>query len=232
MKILIVEDDARIAAPLAKDLRHQHHTVDIVQDGVEGWEYAQATDYDLILLDLMLPRLDGVELCKRLRSAGSQAIVLMLTARDTTSDKVIGLDAGADDYLVKPFKLEELSARIRALQRRSRALQPVVLQHGELRLDPASQQVVYGCEVVLLTPKEYLLLDYFMRHPTQVLSRSALLNQLWEFDQDSGEGTIKTHLTNLRSKLRAAGSSKNFIETVYGVGYRLVRIGELENRRH
>lgn len=222
MKILIVEDDARIAAPLAKDLRHQHHSVDMAKDGIEGWEYVQAASYDLILLDLMLPRLDGISLCKKLRSAQCQSIILMLTARDTTSDKVMGLDAGADDYLVKPFKLEELAARIRALQRRSRELTQVTLQHGDLRLDPTSQRVAYCSETLSLTPKEYLLLEYFMRHPGQVLSRSALLDQLWEFDQESGEGTIKTHLTNLRGKLKAAGSSKDFIETVYGMGYRLM----------
>ena len=222
MKILIVEDDARIAAPLAKDLRHQHHSVDMAKDGMEGWEYAQAATYDLILLDLMLPRLDGISLCKKLRSAQCQSIILMLTARDTTGDKVMGLDAGADDYLVKPFKLEELSARIRALQRRSRELTPATLQHGYLQLDPTSQRVTYGGETLSLTPKEYLLLEYFIRHPGQVLSRSALLDQLWEFDQESGEGTIKTHLTNLRGKLKAAGSPKDFIETVYGMGYRLM----------
>ncbi len=222
MKILIVEDDNRIAAPLARDLRHQHHSVDIAQDGIEGWDYTQATNYDLILLDLMLPRLDGISLCKKLRAAQYQSIILMLTARDTTNDKVIGLDAGADDYLVKPFKLEELAARIRALQRRSRELTPPTIQHGDLQLDPASQQVTYGQKQLSLTPKEYLLLEYFLRHPGQVISRSALLNKLWEFDQESGESTIKTHLTNLRSKLRAAGSSKDFIETVYGMGYRLM----------
>lgn len=222
MKILIVEDDDRIAAPLAKDMRYQHHSVDIAKDGIEGWEYAQAADYDLILLDLMLPRLDGIGLCKRLRLAQCQSIILMLTARDTTSDKVIGLDAGADDYLVKPFKLEELSARIRALQRRSRELMPPTLRHGDLQLDPATQVVTYGEEILSLTPKEYSLLEHFIRHPGQVLSRSALLNKLWEFDQESGEGTIKTHLTNLRSKLKTAGSPKDLIETIYGRGYRLV----------
>ncbi len=221
MKILIVEDDKRIANPLARDLRHQHHSVDVAQDGVEGWDYAQAANYDLILLDLMLPRLDGIGLCKKLRAAGCQANILMLTARDRTGDKVIGLDAGADDYLVKPFKLEELSARIRALQRRGRELISSIFQYGDLQLDPASQRVSYAKTEIALTPKEYLILEHFLRHPGQVLSRSALLDKLWEFDQESGEGTIKTHLTNLRSKLKAAGSPKDFIETVYGMGYRL-----------
>lgn len=225
MKILIVEDDKRIATPLARDLRHQHHSVDIARDGLEGWDYAQAANYELILLDLMLPRLDGVELCKKLRTAGCQANILMLTARDTTSDKVVGLDAGADDYLIKPFKLKELSARIRALQRRGRELVSSVLQYGDLQLDPASQRVSYAKTDLALTRKEYLILEHFLRHPGQVLSRSALLDKLWEFDQASGEGTIKTHLTNLRSKLKAAGSPKDFIETVYGMGYRLVVLG-------
>lgn len=221
MRILIVEDDPRIANPLAKDLRHQHYSVDIAQDGLEGWEYAQATEYDLILLDLMLPRLDGISLCKRLRAAGCPALILMLTARDTTSDKVIGLDAGADDYLVKPFKLEELAARIRALQRRSREPVPPILHYGLLHLDPARQVVTYNQTLLALTPKEYLLLEHFLRHPGQVFSRSALLNKLWEFDQTAGEGTVKTHITNLRSKLKAAGSPQDLIETVYGMGYRL-----------
>ncbi|NJN74358.1 MAG: response regulator transcription factor [Limnothrix sp. RL_2_0] len=221
MKILIVEDDNRIANPLAKDLRHQHHTVDIAQDGNQGWEYAQAAQYELILLDLMLPRLDGITLCKKLRAVGCQAIILMLTAKDTTTDKVIGLDAGADDYLVKPFKLEELSARIRALQRRSREFTPLALEHEGLRLDPTTKIVTYEQVLLGLTPKEYMILECFLRHPGQVLSKAALLDQLWEFDQESSEGTIKTHLTNLRSKLKDAGSPKNLIENVYGMGYRL-----------
>ena len=221
MKILIVEDDDRIALPLARDLRHQLHGVDIAQDGIEGWDYTQAAKYDLILLDLMLPRLDGISLCKKLRSAQCQSLILMLTARDTTNDKIVGLDAGADDYLVKPFNLEELSARIRALQRRSRELTPPTLQHGDLRLDPTSQVVTYREKLLTLTPKEYLLLEYFIRHPGHVLSRSALLDKLWEFDKESGEGTVRSHITNLRSKLKAVGSSKHVIETVYGMGYRL-----------
>ena len=221
MKILIVEDDDRIALPLARDLRHQLHGVDIAQDGIEGWDYTQAAKYDLILLDLMLPRLDGISLCKKLRSAQCQSLILMLTARDTTNDKIVGLDAGADDYLVKPFNLEELSARIRALQRRSREITPPTLQHGDLRLDPTSQVVTYREKLLTLTPKEYLLLEYFIRHPGHVLSRSALLDKLWEFDKESGEGTVRTHITNLRSKLKAVGSSKHVIETVYGMGYRL-----------
>ncbi len=221
MKILIVEDDSRIAKALAEDLRHQHHVVDIAPDGIEGWNYAQTTEYDLILLDLLLPRLDGVSLCKKLRADRCNALILMLTSKDTTTDKVIGLDVGADDYLIKPFELEELAARIRALSRRTPEFKPPILTHGKLQIDPNSSEVFYAGNALYLTPKEYLILEYFLRHTQQVLTRSAILEKLWEFDKFSGEGTVKTHITNLRSKLRTAGSPDNLIETVYGVGYRL-----------
>ncbi|NMF67432.1 response regulator transcription factor [Brasilonema octagenarum] len=221
MRILIVEDDDRIAKPLAEYLRRQHHIVDITNDGLEGWEWSKSGLYEIILLDLMLPKLDGITLCQRLRAASSNALILMLTARDTTGDKIIGLDAGADDYLVKPFDLKELAARIRALARRSQEIRPPILIHGEMQLDPATQQVTYAGDALSLTPKEYMILECFLRNPNQVLTRSAILDKLWEFDKSSGEQTIKTHITNLRNKLRAAGSSEDFIESIYGIGYRL-----------
>lgn len=221
MRILIVEDDDRIAKPLAEYLRRQHHIVDITTDGLEGWEWSKSGLYELILLDLMLPKLDGITLCQRLRAASSNALILMLTARDTTGDKIIGLDAGADDYLVKPFDLKELAARIRALARRSQEICPPILIHGEMQLNPATQQVTYAGNLLSLTPKEYMILEYFLRNPNQVLTRSAILDKLWEFDKSSGEQTIKTHITNLRNKLRASGSSEDFIENIYGIGYRL-----------
>ena len=219
MRILIVEDDDRIAKPLAEDLRHQHHVVDIAQDGIAGWEYTESASYDLILLDLMLPQLDGISLCKRLRAAKINALILILTARDTTTDKVIGLDAGADDYLVKPFDLEELAARIRALSRRIPETKPPILSHGDLQLDPSTRQVTYAGNILSLTPKEYMILECFLRKPNQVLARSEILGKLWEIDKLSGEETIKTHITNLRKKLRVAGSPEDFIKTVYGIGY-------------
>ncbi|MBD2739737.1 response regulator transcription factor [Nostoc paludosum FACHB-159] len=221
MRILIIEDDDRIAKPLAEYLRRQHHIVDITTDGLDGWEWSQSGLYELILLDLMLPNLDGITLCQRLRAASSNALILMLTARDTTGDKIIGLDAGADDYLVKPFELKELAARIRALARRSPQIRPSILIHGDLQLDPASQQVTYAGNILSLTPKEYMILEYFLRHPNQVVTRSAIFDKLWEFDKSSGEGSIKTHITNLRNKLKAAGISEELIENVYGIGYRL-----------
>ncbi len=223
MRILIIEDDDRIAKPLAEYLRRQHHIVDITTDGLEGWEWSQSGLYELILLDLMLPKLDGITLCKRLRAASSNALILMLTARDTTDDKIIGLDAGADDYLVKPFELKELAARIRALARRTPEIRSPILIHGEMQLDPATQQVTYAGNIISLTPKEYMILEYFLINPNQVVTRSAILDKLWELDKSSGEGSIKTHITNLRNKLRAAGSSEDLIENIYGIGYRLVK---------
>lgn len=224
MRILLVEDDDRIAKPLAEDLRHQHYVVEIASDGIEGWEYSQAAEYDLILLDLMLPRLDGISLCKRLRSSKYLGFVLMLTAKDTLTDKVIGLDAGADDYLVKPFELEELAARIRALLRRPPQIQQPILKHGQLTLDPACHCATYAGISLDLTPKEFLILEYLLHNSGQVFTRSQLLDKLWELDRASGENTVKTHITNLRQKLKAAGCQKNLIETVYGVGYRLQTI--------
>ena len=223
MRILIVEDDDRIAKPLAEDLRHQHHVVQIAGDELEGWEYAQAIAYDLILLDLMLPKLDGISLCKQLRQSQYKALSLMLTAKDTTSDKIIGLDAGADDYLVKPFDLEELAARIRALCRRRAETKPPILTYGKLQLDPASNEVKYDGQVLILTPKEYMILELFMRHRDRVFSRSEILDKLWEIDKVvvAGDITVRTHITNLRHKLKDAGMVEDCIETVYGMGYRL-----------
>lgn len=221
MRILLVEDDDRIAKPLAEDLRHQHYIVDLAVDGELGWHYTQATDYELILLDIMLPRLDGISLCQQLRRSGYSGFVLMLTAKDTLTDKVIGLDAGADDYVIKPFELDELAARIRALWRRPPQIQPSILQHGALQLDPTQHHVHYDETLLDLTPKEYVLLEHLLQHPGQVFTRSMLLDRLWELDRASSEGTVKTHISNLRCKLKAAGGSGHLIETIYGVGYRL-----------
>lgn len=221
MRILIVEDDDRIASPLAEDLRHQHYVVEIASDGIEGWEYAQAVEYNLVLLDLMLPRLDGISLCKRLRTSQYSGFVLMLTAKDTITDKVIGLDAGADDYLVKPFKLVELAARIRALLRRPSEMRQPVLQQGELALDPAYHTVTYAGHQLDLTPKEYLILECLLQNPGQVFTRTRLLDKLWEHDCASSENTVKSHMTNLRQKLKGVGCKDNLIETVHGFGYRL-----------
>lgn len=219
MRILLIEDDDYIAKPLAKDMRHQGHVVDIAIDGINGWECAQAVEYDLILLDLMLPRLDGISLCKRLRAAGCKTHILMLTAKDTTADKILGLDTGADDYLVKPFNLEELAARIRALSRRVIEMRQTVINQGLLQLDENIRVIAYDGQRLALTPKEYVILECLIRSPAQVFTRAALLDKLWDLDKLSGEETIRTHITNIRRKLKNVGASEDLIQTMYGVGY-------------
>ena len=221
MRILLVEDDQRIAIALMETLRDRQYQVDLGVDGEIAWEFLQTFSYELILLDVTLPKLNGIQLCQRLRKAGIQTPVLMLTARDSSSDKVLGLDAGADDYVVKPFDLAELTARIRALLRRGTAVLPTVLEWGDLRLNPSSYEVSYGENLLNLTPKEYQLLELFIRKNKMVLSRSLILDHLWSFEDPPGEETVKVHIKDLRKKLRIAGASPDFIETVYGVGYRL-----------
>lgn len=221
MKILLVEDDDRIADSLAEALIDRHYVVDIAPDGSEGLNLAQSFPYDLIILDLMLPKIDGITLCRQLRNAGISTPVLMLTARDTSSDKVKGLDVGADDYVVKPFDLPELLARVRALLRRGNQTLPPVLEWKGLQLNPNTCQVEYNEKLLHLTPKEYSLLELFLRSGDRVLSRSIILDNLWSFEEPPGEETIKVHMQSLRKKLTAAGAPRNFILTVYGVGYRL-----------
>ncbi len=221
MKILLVEDDARIANALAEALNDQNYAVDLAADGQLGWDLLQAFVYSLILLDVMLPKLNGLLFCQRLRTEGYQVPVLLLTARDTSSDKVLGLDAGADDYVVKPFDLKELLARIRALLRRGNARLPPVLVWQALQLNPATCEVSYSGQSLSLTPKEYGLLELFLRSGRKTLSRSAILTQLWASEQPPGEETVKVHLRSLRQKLSAAGAPIDLIETVYGLGYRL-----------
>ncbi|MCC3435300.1 MAG: response regulator transcription factor [Microcoleus sp. PH2017_40_RAT_O_B] len=221
MKILLVEDDYRIAQALAEALTDQHYAVDIAADGQEGWNFAETFTYDLILLDVMLPKIDGITLCQGLRRQGLKTPVLMLTARDTSNDKVIGLDAGADDYVVKPFDLPELAARIRALLRRGSTTLPPVLEWENLRLNPNTCEVTYRDNLLNFTPKEYSLLELFLRTGGRVLTRSAILDHIWAFEDSPGEETVKVHLRGLRQKLKAAGAPANFIETIYGMGYRL-----------
>ena len=221
MRILLVEDDDRIADPLAEALTDNHYMVDIATDGHEGLNFAASLPYDLIILDVMLPGIDGIKLCRQWRQAGNKTPILMLTARDTSSDKVLGLDAGADDYVVKPFDLPELLARVRALLRRGEAVLPPVLEWELLRLNPNNCQVEYNGKLLHLTPKEYSLLELFLRRGSRILTRSQILDNLWSFEDPPGEETIKVHLRSLRQKLKTAGAKANFIETVYGLGYRL-----------
>lgn len=221
MRILLVEDDERISAALAEALSDQHYAVDIAEDGEEGWDFMTTYTYSLIVLDVMLPKLDGISLCKRLRQKGFGTPVLMLTARDTSTDKVLGLDAGADDYVVKPFDLKELLARIRALQRRGNTILPPILEWERLCLNPNTCEVSYADQPLKLTPKEYQLLELFLRHGFRTLNRTEIVDQLWAAEETPGEETVKVHIRSVRQKLKAVGADPDFIETVYGLGYRL-----------
>jgi diguanylate cyclase (GGDEF)-like protein len=220
MRILFVEDDEALAPVVANALSQQHYVLDLALDGEQGWDYACTFTYDLMLLDVSLPKLDGISLCRKLREAGHQNPILLLTAKDDSADKVRGLDAGADDYVVKPCTIEELLARIRALLRRKTAPGATILAWGELCLNPSSCEVTYQGTFIPLTPKEYSLLELFLRHPRHVFSRSAILEHLWSFSDPPSEDTVRAHIKGLRRKLKSVGAQEA-VETVYGIGYRL-----------
>jgi DNA-binding response OmpR family regulator/HPt (histidine-containing phosphotransfer) domain-containing protein len=221
MRILLVEDDAPLAALLRHKLVEQQYVVDIAADGQEGWEMAEAIAYDLIVLDVMLPKLDGVSFCRKLRSQGIQALVLLLTARAAEDDKILGLDAGADDYLVKPISLPELTARIRALLRRRLATVTSTLAWGALQLNLDTHEVTYAEKPLMLTAKEYALVELFLRNNQHIFSQRSIISQLWSLEADPpGEETVRAHVKRLRQKLKAFGA-EDLIETVYGLGYRL-----------
>jgi DNA-binding response OmpR family regulator len=230
MRILLVEDDIRLAETLAEALTDQLYTVDIAIDGESAWEYTKVLDldYDLLLLDVMLPGLDGISLCQQLRSQGYQMPILMITARDTVSDKITGLDAGADDYIVKPVDLGELFARIRALLRRSSTSLPPILKWGSLQLDPSTYEVSYANNSLHLTPREYSLLELLLRNGRRVLSRRAIIGHIWPLEAPPEEDTVKVHIRSLRQKLKAAGAPEDFIETLHSMGYRLNKEYDLE----
>jgi DNA-binding response OmpR family regulator len=221
MKILLVEDDEPMAATLASALMTDRHTVNIATDGHMGLMLAQTYDYDLVVLDDLIPRLDGISVCRRLRSQGLHMPILLLTAKDSQTDKIVGLDAGADDYVVKPFDLEELRARVRALLRRRRAPIATVLTWERLCLDPDASTVTYDGTPIALTPKEFSILELFLRHPQRVFSRSAIIDRLWSLEESPAESAVTTHIKDLRQKLKAGGMPIDLIETVYGLGYRL-----------
>jgi DNA-binding response OmpR family regulator len=221
MKLLLVEDDERVCEALVEYFTDQNYSVDVAYDGQTGLAMAVELSYSLILLDIMLPKLDGITLCQKLRHNACQTPVLILTAKDTNTDKIIGLDAGADDYVVKPFDLEVLSARIRALLRRGDSQFLLKLRWGDLSLDTNTCEVTYQDKILSLTPKEYRLLELFLRNGRRVFSRSVILDHLWSFEEPPTEDAVKTHIRTLRKKLKAVGAPKDLIETVYGLGYRL-----------
>ena len=222
MKILLVEDDRNLANLVKQVLqKQQHYSVELASNGYEGLELAKTFDYDLILLDLVLPKLNGIEFCQKIRNGGNHTPILLLTAQDNTTNKVSGLDAGADDYLVKPFVIEELLARIRALLRRGHDSLLPILQWGDLILDPNNCQVEYKSRQVKLTAKEYALLELFLRNPQRIFSQSALIDHLWTLEEFPSENAVRTQIKGLRQKLKKSGADSNMIETIYGLGYRL-----------
>jgi DNA-binding response OmpR family regulator len=221
MRILVVEDDTRLAEPLAAALRSQRHTVDVALDGDAGLELCEAEDHDIVLLDLMLPKVGGLEICRALRKRRSRTMVMMMTARDSVTDKVAALDEGADDYIVKPFDLEELLARIRALSRRGAEGRGPVFSAGRLELDQAALEVRYAGRLLDLTRTEYAILETMLRHPTRVFSSDLLYQRVGNLEGRGTAAAIKSHIANLRKKLREAGCRHEAIVTVYGFGYRL-----------
>ena len=221
MKILLIEDDDVLIALLTRSLSSQHYIVDVVKDGEMGWTYASTFDYDSIVLDIMLPKLDGISLCKRLRGAGYTTPILLLTSQDNTTAKVQGLDAGADDYMVKPFELAELIARVRALRRRGSTNPLPLLIWGDLMLDPSTCEVTYNRQPLILTTKEYDLLELLLRDSYRVFSNEEIIDRLWSSDDFPAEATVRSHLRRLRQKLQAAGAPSDAIVTIHGRGYHL-----------
>jgi DNA-binding response OmpR family regulator/HPt (histidine-containing phosphotransfer) domain-containing protein len=225
MKILVVEDDEFTAGALTSILDKHRYTVEVASDGQAAWELVQAFGYDLILLDVMLPKLDGISLCQKMRTEGYRMPILLLTGRDSSHDKAIGLDAGADDYVIKPFSEEELMARIRALLRRGGPTAQPVLEWGNLHLDPSTCQVSHGTQLLSLTPKEYGILELFLRNHHRVFNCGMIIEHLWSYEEAPGEEAVRTHIKGLRHKLKKAGVLTDPIETVYGIGYRLKSLG-------
>jgi len=227
MRILLVEDEEDLGKALLRSLKQEKYVVDWVQDGAEAWSYLTSpeVDYVVAIVDWMLPSLSGLEICKRLRSQGNSLPVLMLTARDRMEDRVMGLDSGADDYLIKPFGMVELMARLRALLRRPTQVQSQVLQVGTLILDYSNSTVAIAnqqdiAEGIMLTTKEFQLLEYFMQHPNQILTRDQIMNRLWEFQAEPVSNVVAAQIRLLRKKL-AEYNCDSGIETIYGLGYRL-----------
>jgi two-component system, OmpR family, response regulator len=220
MRVLVVEDEVRTAALLRRGLSEAGYSVDIAVDGPDAVWRASEFSYDAVVLDVMLPGYDGIEVCRRLRGGGRWAPVLMLTARGDLAARVRGLDSGADDYLAKPFSFDELFARLRALIRRGAPARPTLVQCGDLRLDPATRRVWRGDAELALSPKEFALLELFLRHPGQVLTRTRILEHVWDYAYDGVSNVVDQYVGYLRRKIdRPFGVTQ--LETVRGVGYRL-----------
>jgi two-component system OmpR family response regulator len=224
VRVLIVEDDKRMAAAIRRGLQAEGIVADLAATGEDALWMAGASEFDAVVLDVMLPGIDGFETCRHLRDDGVWAPIIMLTARDSVEDRVKGLDQGADDYLVKPFSLAELLARLRALARRGPVERPPVIQVGDLRLDPATQQTWRGDDEIVLSPKEFALMETFMRRPGEVLSRYQLLEHAWDYDYENRSNVVEVYVRYLREKVDRPFGVKS-LETVRGAGYRLRRDG-------
>ena len=220
MRLLVVEDERGIASALRQGLGESGYAVDLARDGIEARDYALATSYDVILLDILLPKLDGLALLRDLRKRGMTTPILLLTARDAIDDRVAGLDAGADDYLVKPFSFSELLARIRALLRRPVLQTANKLVSGDICMDLGARTVTRGAQTIVLTPREFAVLEYLLRHPGQALSRSQIAERVWSWEFHGETNIVDVYIGYLRRKLDEAGTP-SIIETLRGYGYRL-----------
>ncbi len=225
MRLLLVEDEENLAHALKDVLTAAGHVIDVVYRGDDGWDLAQTVAYDLLILDWMLPGLSGIELCRKLRHAGKNTPVLMLTAKDLSLNKVQGLDAGADDYMIKPFDTAELLARVRALLRRPTSFQDQVVEASGVRLDLQTMTAYREGKTVALNRKEFQLLEYFLTHPGQVLTRDQIIERLWEIGEEPESNVVAAQVRLLRQKIDQ-GFSKALIHTVYGIGYRYGALGE------
>jgi DNA-binding response OmpR family regulator len=228
MRVLVVEDERRMASYICQALLEENFAVDCVHDGLSAFDMARSYEYDIIILDLMLPGIDGLTLCHRLRKAGQTTPVLILSARDLVEDRVTGLDAGADDYLVKPFATQELVARVRALLRRRQGTADPVLRVGNLELNPSTRKVKRNGQAIPLTMKEYALLEYLMRRPGVVLTRTMIAEHVWDFTFDLASNVVDVYIKHLRDKINEPGKP-SYIQTVRGVGYTVRDPESLEN---
>jgi len=223
MKILVVEDEKKVASFLKKGLEQEYYTVDVAHDGKAGLDLSLTEDYDLIILDIMLPLLDGITLLREMRNAKINVPVLMLTAKDSTEDKVEGLDSGADDYLAKPFALEELLARVRALVRRKEKVKNLMLLADDLSLDTQTHKVKRGDKEIILTPKEYSILEYLLRNKNHVVSRMKLTEHVYEYQFDPDTNVIDVYINKLRNKIDK-DSDQRILHTIRGIGYMIKEI--------
>ena len=220
MRLLVIEDERKIARVITESLKHEKYAVDAAYDGEEGFNLAYSQPYDLLIVDRMLPGLEGTEIVKKLRENGKNMPILFLTALSTTEDKTLGLDVGADDYLTKPFAIDELLARVRALLRRPPIQQPDILKIDDLEIDKQQQTVTRAGKIIDLTNKEYALLEYLMQYPNQILSKETLIDHVWDFDADILPNNVEAYIKNLRQKIDKP-FKKQLIKTVRGFGYRI-----------